>query len=958
MNGFLRAHRERLSPSVIRLLKDKVAYLIRTDIARAVKLAAATRAAAALLADARARALAHHASALAMDFSGRYADALAQYEQAEAIYTQLGDEVEAARIGRAMIGGFIYLGEYEKALQAAAQASEVFQRHEQSILLAQTLENIGNIYHRLDQYQEALNYYHRAQEVYETQQYDFGLASVSLNAANEYTCLNEFERALALYRHAQEIYERLDMPLLVNQTEYSIAWLYFQRGQLQDSLRLFSQVSDRARQLGDTLQEALCDLDLAEVYLQLNAYEEAIESAQSAVAKFQALAMSYEQVKARMYLGIGYTHLNNLAAAERELQEARRGFLAEGNEVFTAWTDICLSDVFMRQRQWPQALRLCAGAREMFDRQGLPIKAAYAQLQLSRLRLRLGDVDEAQQLAQSALTAIGQMEVPWLKHQCLHVLGNALEQTGHVAEASECYTEAVEHLESLRSAIGVDEFKCTFLKDKLPVYEDLIELCARAGTRESIEAALVYAEAAKSRALVDLLAADRRFEGKAGQPRGGALRQQVKRLREELNWYYNRIDHYETRGYGKPQELTAPLYQAARQREQQLARLIRQMGIEDAEYATLQTVSHLPIAELRHCLANDEMLIEYYIVNGQVKVFTLAEETVRLVNDITTVETVSRLLRQLRFCFDKFTLSESYVQTHQTTIQAFTDWCLKQLYAALIAPVAPLLEGKKILFVPHGLLHYVPFHALHDGRQYLIEQHEISYCPSASVFKLCAEKATRLRKAKGERRIEQDAFAPCANPPSAVRHPPSKLLIVGVPDEATPFIADEVEAVRALWPDAQVRLGAEATLERLKRDATGARRLHLASHAVFRRDNPLFSALKLADAWLSFYDIFNLDLRAELVTLSGCETGLNGLYPGDELFGLVRGFLYAGAPSLIVSSWIVKDRSTAEFMRLLYQGLSQGRSKRAALRQAQLGLKQTYPHPYYWAPFMLMGDPS
>jgi CHAT domain-containing protein len=120
----------------------------------------------------------------------------------------------------------------------------------------------------------------------------------------------------------------------------------------------------------------------------------------------------------------------------------------------------------------------------------------------------------------------------------------------------------------------------------------------------------------------------------------------------------------------------------------------------------------------------------------------------------------------------------------------------------------------------------------------------------------------------------------------------------------------------------------------------------------------MFSALKLSDAWLNFYDIFSLNLPAELVTLSACETGMNEVFPGDELFGLMRGFLYAGAPSLIVSLWVVNDRSTAEFMRWLYTGLSEGLSKRAALRQAQLMIKQEYRHPYYWAPFILMGAPS
>jgi tetratricopeptide (TPR) repeat protein len=778
-----------------------------------------------------------------------------------------------------------------------------------------------------------LKFYERAREIFVTYQNEIGLAQVSYNCANQYTHLNEFERALALYQEAGQVFEKLNMPALVNDAEYSIAWLHFQRGKFQDSLKLFIKVNDRARELGDVTTEALCDLDLAEVYLKLNSYEDAIEAAQSAVEKFKGLGMTYEHVKARMYLGIAHTHLKDLAAAERELQEARRGFIAEGNEVFIALTNIYLSDVCMQQRDWSQALQLCVEAKEIFNRHGLSAKVPYAEFQLARLKLMLGEVDEAQHLCQSALAAIGEMESPWLKHQCLHLLANTMEQAGEMAEAYQCYTRAVEHLETLRSTIRVDEFKCTFLKDKLRVYEDLVDLCLRAGTDEKVEAALSYAEAAKSRALVDLLSSNQNIESKVSGAAAHAVHQEWRELREQLDWYYNRINHYELRSHQPPDALGSQLRGEVHQRERRLAKLDRRMRIEDAEYTSLQTATRPDISELRQYLAEDEILVEYYVVNGRVQAFLLSPDGVRVIKDLSTVGATVPLLRRLRFYFDKFTLSGGYVNTHQENVQKLTDQCLQSLYTGLVEPFAPLLEGKKIIFVPHDVLHYVPFHALHNGREYVIDQYEISYCPSASVFKLCADKAQKQRVSDG-------------------------VLIMGVPDEAMPFIHNEVATVQSLWPDARVFIGEEATLDQLKQTAPACRILHLASHGVFRRDNPMFSALKLGDSWLSFYDIFNLNLNAELVTLSACETGMNDVFPGDELFGLMRGFLYAGAPSLIVSLWMVNDRSTAEFMRWLYTGLSDGLSKRAALRQALLKVKHEYRHPYYWAPFILMGTPS
>ena len=120
----------------------------------------------------------------------------------------------------------------------------------------------------------------------------------------------------------------------------------------------------------------------------------------------------------------------------------------------------------------------------------------------------------------------------------------------------------------------------------------------------------------------------------------------------------------------------------------------------------------------------------------------------------------------------------------------------------------------------------------------------------------------------------------------------------------------------------------------------------------------MFSSVRLDDGPLNFYDVFDLTLDAELVTLSACNTGVNRLAPGDELSGLMRGFLYAGAPSLVVSLWAVNDRSTCELMQTFYRHLQDGNSKRSSLRLAQLESLERYGHPYYWAPFILMGKTS
>ena len=173
-----------------------------------------------------------------------------------------------------------------------------------------------------------------------------------------------------------------------------------------------------------------------------------------------------------------------------------------------------------------------------------------------------------------------------------------------------------------------------------------------------------------------------------------------------------------------------------------------------------------------------------------------------------------------------------------------------------------------------------------------------------------------------------------------------------------PGAQTEVESISATQTNIEsfYRKGASETL--IKQSSSQYQRLHIASHGVFYPDNPMQSSLLLAkdesnDGNLTVSEIYDLDLNADLVTLSACETGLGKITNGDDVIGLNRGFLYAGANTIISSLWQVSDSATADLMTLFYQ--NSGSDKREALHSAQLSVKQKYPHPYYWAAFQLTG---
>jgi CHAT domain-containing protein/predicted negative regulator of RcsB-dependent stress response len=265
-----------------------------------------------------------------------------------------------------------------------------------------------------------------------------------------------------------------------------------------------------------------------------------------------------------------------------------------------------------------------------------------------------------------------------------------------------------------------------------------------------------------------------------------------------------------------------------------------------------------------------------------------------------------------------------------------------KLYDLLIAPLA-LQPEERLIIVPHGALHYLPFQALHGPSGFLIEQHPIALEPSASI-------AMQL---EARRQKVASSLVAFGNPQIA-------------PAYALPGAQAEVEGIAPLFATKELFLQSAATRVQFRESAPGGRVLHVATHAEADTIDPLHSRILLAPATqpadgpdsLLALDVYNLKLNnVSLVTLSACETGLGRIARGDEILGFTRAFFYAGATSLIVSMWPVADESTAITMRTFYTQLSQGKEAIDAMRAAQLAVMKEprFAHPFFWAPFDLMG---
>jgi CHAT domain-containing protein len=225
-------------------------------------------------------------------------------------------------------------------------------------------------------------------------------------------------------------------------------------------------------------------------------------------------------------------------------------------------------------------------------------------------------------------------------------------------------------------------------------------------------------------------------------------------------------------------------------------------------------------------------------------------------------------------------------------------------------------------------LYYLPFHALFDGNRYVVDEHPLWYVPSASVFHLCCQR---------ERKHHRQS------------------LIVAVSNESVPEAVEEVRAVASVVPNPHLLLGEAATEAGLRTLGPSSGLLHVVAKGQFRGDSPMFSSISLSDSRLSLLDLYGLDLSAELVTLSGCGTGF-GATEGEELMGLGRGLLHAGAQAVLLPLWNTARASTRDFMAAFYSCLQSTPDKSLAFRFATLRLRQTRPHPFDWASYVLVGQ--
>jgi CHAT domain-containing protein len=897
---------------------------------------------------------------------GNYEQAAKFLDQALAIKRDTGDRLQEGKTLNVL--GLLNwdLGEFARAKTYFAEGSAIAEELGDRRLAGAILNNLSLVHDELGDYYVSLDQYQRVLQLYETVDFPRGQGDTLGNIGGVYLLLGRYEEALPYYRQALAISEQLDSAISMSQDHGNIALCQLGLGRVDAALEHLQQAVELARAAGMQQDEAYWLGVRGDALLRKGEYGRALDSQRAALELYRQVGGRTEMVEALHHMGQLHLQLGDAASAERHFRDAmdlaweiglsrgvtinlfalgdlqaRRGETGAAAALFTegverareagamaSWAEglLGLAAVNRERGDFVQADIAATRALEIARETGAVGLEAWALFELAEIK-RLSQENHGSPNAYdpviAALARAPDTDLRWRAH---YGQGLAFEQSGYTEQAIAALQAAVQVIESVRSRLQQERFRAGYIQDKYQVYVDLVRLQLQAGQEQE---AFETAERLRSRSYLDLLENSRlAVRANDEEQREFALRERIRTLRETLS-----AEHARTRQ--EQRQLAINVYSAellaAEQEYQALLDERRRPGRSE------HTAAAPSYEQVRVHMGSQEALLEYVVGPDQLMLFILTRESlvahtvpVRRTDLENKVELVRNLIGQRHG--DRW---------HRPAAS---------LHRYLLQPAlsAGALDGIDHLYlVPHGALNYLPFAILAgDGERSrkVIDDFTLTYLPTAAAL------------------LEQNDRGSGSGTLLALAPARSRLQ----------YAETEAQAVQALFaPHARALLGTSATEGAFKAEAANYRLLHLATHGYFNKLNPLLSGLQLEsdpanDGLLELHEILGLRLSAELVTLSACQTGMGsghfGEIPaGDDFIGLTRAFLFAGSTSVLATLWEVDDASTAGLMQQFYGVLKSaypGADRARALAAAQRSMlaSKQFQHPYFWAPFVLVGN--
>lgn len=781
-------------------------------------------------------------------------------------------------------------------------------------LRATAYKNLGICFTFAGRYAEAAEADAAAEEAYRSAGLPAEVAVLQQNRAERLLEQGRARDALGLLEVASDGFGSAGEALLEARCRADAGRAQVALGRPADGLASLSRAASLLDRLGMRADVDQLRLRTAQAYLAVNLYDEAIALLTEVEESFRRSGLVHYQAMALAGLGAAMAAVDRLDDARRTLHAAASGHDANGGVALAAAVRVELATVLHRLGESAAALELLQRVRSDVAGRDWPVQLVYTLLRLADF----ADTEEAETALVEAGRLAEMLALPALTFRVDARLGALRRRQGRPAQARVLLTGAIDAAEEQRSLLPSQAMRTSFLRDKVDAYAEVVALELDRGAAGA-RAAFAAAERSTARALVDQLGETEPTRADATEDESPAA------LSGDLAAVYDELLAGETAAAD-----TDPRRGMLRRRAEELERgLLAARAAADGSSAD-PTRTPLGYDELRERLDPDVVLVAYHLVGDDVVAFIGVGERLEALR-LTTMARLRPLLDRLEVQWRRFDVGPQFVRRHASRLLAGTEEALAALAAELLDPLGlpEPEEGKvgRLAIVPCGPLHGLPFHALPLSGRPLLAGYEVSVAPSASVLGLLP------------------ALPAVAERPA---------LVLGVQDPTIAAAADEARAVAAGFTHGRLHLGPAATGAALRSGVPGAGVLHLACHGMFRPDAALFSALRLGDGWFTAADAATLRLDSPLVVLSACETGRQQI-SGGEALGLPRAFLAAGAAAVVVSLWLVHDDTAARLMHRVYGEVRAGARPAAALRTAQLEIRDNHPHPYHWAPFTVTG---
>lgn len=851
---------------------------------------------------------------------------------------------------------------YDEALKYTHNASEIYEAINDKEGVGKCLNTVGGIYWREGNLDEAMDQYNKALSLAETTNKKLLMSQILGNMGLIYWNQGDSAKALEYYEKSNVIDREIGARGDESVNLFNMAILHMEGGEFEEAQDLYQKSLDMARELGDRGLEGVCLEGLGNVYKNFGNFDVALEYYKKSVKIAEEIGEKRAAAYAYRSMGELYSDGRDPKLALNYFQKALQINQEIGEKRGVGIVLDCISQLYWSTGKYDLSLENSAEALKIYESIGARGQYTWVNRMIGLAHQGKGELQEAETAFSKSIDFAresGRRDDLW---QSLYAKGDVLKTLGKNDEALGLIKESIAVLEHLRSEVNTAEQRTEYFQSKIKVYNDAIQILI---AKQNLPEAFEYVQQSKARGFLDMLA-----EARVNQEDilTADLRDRKKKDDNNLRKIQQNIEsEYEKETVDRSK--IASLEKQRNELELEYSNLILEIRKQDPRFADVQYPEPLKLSEAQALLDPNSVLLEYSIGDSSSWVFAITADSAAAFE----VPSGKKLDDQIHD-FREVLLKPDV--TFQTLEQSHSKYVTQAqtLYSELIHPAEAILKGKqRILLATDGALSYLPFESLltknvtsktiqFENLPYLVRDYEIYYVPSATVL-------ASVIKNNHQKNDQPKQLLALADP--WLKNGSKEIAAVRGWGTLGPLpnARTEVQNIANLYPKDQVTVfeGKEASEKNFKQsDLQEYKRIHFASHGLIDEDKPEFSALVLSgdekgseDGYLTMREVFDLKLNADLVVLSACKTGLGKEVRGEGVTGISRAFLCAGTPSVLVSLWDVYDRSTADFMASFYKNMeTKNMSKSAALREARLQMiaSKKFSHPYYWAPFVLIGN--